>query len=395
MRNVFIVAARRTAIGTFGGSLKDVSAVDLGSVVLKAIIEDSQLASSAISEVILGNVLGAGLGQNVARQVSLAAGLPNEVPAYAVNKVCGSGLKAVQLACQSIALGEAEIIVAGGTENMDQAPYILPKEVRNPGLRMGNAQIVDTMIKDGLWCASNNYHMGITAENVAKRFGITRAAQDEFALESQTRAQLAIQAGLFKSEIVPVLIKDRKETRSFDTDEHPRATSIEVLAKLRPAFDPAGTVTAGNASGINDGAAMLMLASEDAVKALGLKPLARIIGFAASGLEPEIMGYGPVPAIRKLLERSGRSLQQVERFELNEAFASQSLAVVQGLGLSDRMADINRRGGGIALGHPIGASGARILVSLVHGLIQDGQSTGIAALCIGGGQGIAGMIEKV
>lgn len=237
--------------------------------------------------------------------------------------------------------------------------------------------------------------MGITAENVAKRFGITRAAQDEFALESQTRAQLAIQAGLFKSEIVPVLIKDRKETRSFDTDEHPRATSIEVLAKLRPAFDPAGTVTAGNASGINDGAAMLMLASEDAVKALGLKPLARIIGFAASGLEPEIMGYGPVPAIRKLLERSGRSLQQVERFELNEAFASQSLAVVQGLGLSDRMADINRRGGGIALGHPIGASGARILVSLVHGLIQDGQSTGIAALCIGGGQGIAGMIEKV
>ncbi|MCB9495382.1 MAG: acetyl-CoA C-acetyltransferase [Fibrobacteria bacterium] len=395
MRNVYIVSARRTAIGTFGGSLKDVSAVELGSVVVKAILSETGVPASAVSEVILGNVLGAGLGQNVARQVTLSAGLPQEVPAFTLNKVCGSGLKAVQLAAQSIATGEAEIVIAGGTENMDQAPYVMPAAARSPGLRMGNAEIVDTMIKDGLWCASNDYHMGITAENVAKKYGITREAQDAFALESQKRAQAAIQAGVFKDEIVPVLVKERKETRSFEVDEHPRATSAEALAKLRPAFDKAGTVTAGNASGINDGAAILMLASEEAVKAHGLKPLARVVGFAAVGLEPAVMGYGPVPAVKKLMERSGRTLDQIERFELNEAFASQALAVAQGLGLESRMADINRRGGAIALGHPIGASGARILVSLVHGMLQDGQSNGVAALCIGGGQGIAAMIEKV
>jgi len=393
MKTVYIVSARRTAIGTFGGSLKDVSAVQLGKVAVEAALADAKITAADVSEVILGNVLGAGQGQNVARQVALACGL--DVPAFTINKVCGSGLKTVHLAWQAIALGEAEIMVAGGTENMDQAPYVMPKEARFGGLRMGNATIVDTMIKDGLWCASNDYHMGITAENLAKKYGITREAQDAFALQSQQRAQSAIAAGLFKPEIAAVVIKEKKETKTFETDEHPRATTAEALAKLRPAFDPAGTVTAGNASGINDGAAALILASEDAVKRLGLTPIARIVGFGTASVDPSIMGWGPVPAIQNLVKKTGIDLSKVNRFELNEAFASQSLAVAKGLGIEDRNADINVRGGAIALGHPIGASGARILVSLLHGLRQDKQKLGIAALCIGGGQGISAMVEAL
>ena len=393
MKTVYIVSARRTAIGTFGGSLKDVSAVQLGKVAVEAALADAKITAADVSEVILGNVLGAGQGQNVARQVALACGL--DVPAFTINKVCGSGLKTVHLAWQAIALGEAEIMVAGGTENMDQAPYVMPKEARFGGLRMGNATIVDTMIKDGLWCASNDYHMGITAENLAKKYGITREAQDAFALQSQQRAQSAIAAGLFKPEIAAVVIKEKKETKTFETDEHPRATTAEALAKLRPAFDPAGTVTAGNASGINDGAAALILASEDAVKRLGLTPIARIVGFGTASVDPSIMGWGPVPAIQNLVKKTGISLSKINRFELNEAFASQSLAVAKGLGIEDRNADINVRGGAIALGHPIGASGARILVSLLHGLRQDKQKLGIAALCIGGGQGISAMVEAL
>ena len=260
---------------------------------------------------------------------------------------------------------------------------------------MGNATLVDTMIKDGLWCASNDYHMGVTAENLAKQYGINREAQDAFALQSQQRVQAAISGGLFKAEIAPVAIKDRKETRIFDTDEHPRATTAEALAKLRPAFDSAGTVTAGNASGINDGAAAVILASEDAVKRLGLTPLARIVGFGTASVDPAVMGYGPVPAIQSLIKKTGITLDKVQRFELNEAFASQSLSVAKGLGIEDRNADINARGGAIALGHPIGASGARILVTLLHGLRQDKQKIGLAALCIGGGQGISIMVEAL
>ena len=393
MKPVYIVSARRTAIGTFGGSLKDVTAVQLGKVAVEAALADANIPADAVSEVIIGNVLGAGQGQNVARQVALAAGLP--APAFTVNKVCGSGLKSIQLAWQTIALGDAAIVVAGGTENMNQAPYVMPRDVRFGGLRMGDATLVDTMIKDGLWCASNDYHMGITAENLAKQFGITREAQDTFALQSQQRVQAAIASGLFNTEIVPVEIKDRKETKIFDTDEHPRATTAETLAKLRPAFDPAGTVTAGNASGINDGAAAVILASEDAVKRFGLTPLARIVGFGIASVDPAIMGYGPVPAIWNLVKKTGITLDKVQRFELNEAFAAQSLSVVKGLGIEDRNADINVRGGAIALGHPIGASGARVLVTLLHGLRQDQQKIGVAALCIGGGQGISAMVEAL
>ena len=393
MKPVYIVSARRTAIGTFGGSLKDVTAVQLGKVAVEAALADANIPADTVDEVIFGNVLGAGQGQNVARQVALAAGLP--VPAFTINKVCGSGLKSIQLAWQTIALGDAEIVVAGGAENMNQAPYVMPRDVRFGGLRMGNATLVDTMIKDGLWCASNDYHMGITAENLAKQYGITRKAQDAFALQSQQRTQAAIADGLFKTEIAPVEIKDRKETRIFDTDEHPRATTAETLAKLRPAFDPAGTVTAGNASGINDGAAAVILASEDAVKRFGLTPLARIVGFGIASVDPAIMGYGPVPAISNLVKKTGITLDKVQRFELNEAFAAQSLSVVKGLGIEDRNADINVRGGAIALGHPIGASGARILVTLLHGLRQDQQKIGVAALCIGGGQGISAMVEAL
>jgi acetyl-CoA C-acetyltransferase len=393
MKPVYIVSARRTAIGTFGGSLKDISAVQLGKVAVEAALADANIPLDAVSELILGNVLGAGQGQNIARQVALATGLA--VPSFTINKVCGSGLKAVQLAWQAIATGDAAIVVAGGTESMNQAPYVLPKSARFSGFRMGDVTLVDTMVKDGLWCASNDYHMGITAENLAKQYGITREAQDAFALQSQQRAQIAIAQGLFKAEIAAVLIQDRKETRAFETDEHPRTTTAEALAKLRPAFDPQGTVTAGNASGINDGAAALILASEEAVKRHGLSPIARIVGFSTASVEPSIMGYGPVPAIQKLVQKTGVSLDQIQRFELNEAFAVQSLAVSFGLSLQDRMTDINPRGGAIALGHPIGASGARILVSLIHGLRQDRQKTGVAALCIGGGQGIAAMVEMV
>lgn len=393
MNKVYIISAKRTAIGTFQGSLKDLSAVNLAKHLIQSILSDLCITVSDISEVILGNVLGAGQGQNIARQSAIAANLAVEVPAYTLNKVCGSGLKAVQLGYQSIAIGESDIVIAGGTENMNQAPFLLPKEART-GLRMGDSILVDSMIRDGLWCAINHYHMGITAENVAKTYHITREEQDLFAYESQQKAQASISSGLFKEEIVPVSIKDRKETKIFAIDEHPRSTTMEALSKLKPAFDGAGTVTAGNASGINDGAAVIVLASDAAVKRLGISPMARILGFASVGLDPATMGYGPVPAVCKLLTKLQLTLDEIDRFELNEAFAAQSLAVIRGLGLSDRLGDINNRGGAIALGHPIGASGARILVSLLHQLQQDRKSKGLAALCIGGGQGIAAIVER-
>jgi acetyl-CoA C-acetyltransferase len=395
MTEVFIVAAKRTAIGTFQGSLQGVTPVQMGKTVIEALLAESGVAPTAIDEVILGNVLGAGQGQNIARQVSLAAGLPEETSAFTLNKVCGSGLKAVQLAFQAIQAGDAQVVIAGGTENMDMAPYVMPKEARLGGLRMGNATLVDTMIVDGLWCASNQYHMGITAENLAKKYSISREDQDQLAYTSQQRALAAIESGAFKAEIAPVSIVARKETKVFDTDEHPRASTLEQLAKLRPAFDVAGTVTAGNASGINDGAAVVLLASAEAVRQNGWTPMAKLVGFATSGTEPACMGYGPVPAIQKLVAKTGVSLDQVDRFELNEAFAVQALSVVRGLGLEGRMDVINPTGGAIALGHPIGASGCRVLVTLLHGLVRDNQKTGLAALCIGGGQGIAALVEKV
>ena len=394
MNPVYIAAARRTAIGTFQGTLKSTSAVELGRTVVGDLLSSTGLDPKAVDEVIFGNVLSAGLGQNVARQIALKAGLPKTVPAYALNKVCGSGLKALQLAWQALRCGDAEVIVAGGTENMDQAAMLLPKETRS-GLRLGHAQVTDSLIQDGLWCAENNYHMGITAENLAKKHEISREDQDRFACESQQRALAAIAAGRFNDEIVGVPVVERKETKNFATDEHPRASTLEQLAKLRPAFDPKGTVTAGNASGINDGAAACLMVSEAAVKRYNLKPIALVKGFAAAGVDPALMGYGPVPAVEQLMQKTGLRLADVDCFELNEAFAAQSLAVVRGLGLRERMKDINVNGGAIALGHPIGASGARIVVTLAHVLKQRQAKNGVAALCIGGGQGIAVLIERV
>ncbi|NWJ45162.1 MAG: acetyl-CoA C-acetyltransferase [Chloroflexi bacterium] len=387
-----IVSGVRTPIGKFGGTLADTPASKLGAIAISEALRRADIKPDQISEVIMGNVLQAGQGMNPARQATLKAGLPVTVPALSINKVCGSGMKAVILAAQAVQLGDADIVVAGGFENMNQAPYLLLK-ARN-GYRMGNGEIIDSMVNDGLWDVFENYHMGITAENVAKEYDISRQEQDEFALRSQQKAAAAIAAGYFKAEIVPVEIKAKKETVQFDTDEGVRGdTTLEGLTKLKPAFQPnGGTVTAGNASSINDGAAALVIMSRARAEELGLKPLATIRGYASAGVEPRVMGIGPVPASKKALEKAGLTASDIELVEANEAFAAQACAVGKGLGLNGDI--VNVSGGAIALGHPIGASGARILVTLLYGLQRLGKRTGLATLCIGGGQGIAVVVER-
>lgn len=392
MRDVVIVSAVRTAIGSFGGGLKTVSAVDMGALVVKAALEKAGVKPEQVDELIFGNVLQAALGQNPARQASVKAGIPIEVPSFTVNKVCGSGLKCIELAAQAIKAEEADIIVAGGMENMSQAPFA-SKEARW-GARMGDKKLVDVMIKDGLWDAFNDYHMGITAENVAEKYNVTREDQDAVALASQTKACAAIKAGAFKEEIVPVVIKTKKGETVFDTDEYPKeGTTAEVLAKLRPAFKKDGTVTAGNASGINDGAAALVIMSADKAKELGLKPLAKIVSYASAGVDPALMGTGPIPSSQKAMAKAGLKIEDLDLIEANEAFAAQFVACGKTLGFD--MSKVNVNGGAIALGHPIGASGARILVTLVHALKARGLKKGLATLCIGGGQGTATIIEML
>ena len=392
MTEVVIVAAVRTPIGSFGGSLKDISTVDLGSLVIKNAIERAGLEPEQVDEVIMGNVLGAGLGQNVARQMSVHAGVPVTVPAFTINKVCGSGLKAVQLAVQAVLCGDAEVVVAGGAENMSQAPYILPNQ--RWGSRMGNATVVDTMLRDGLTDGFEDYHMGITAENVAEQYGITREDQDSFALQSQKRAVAAVEAGRFKEEIVPVEIPQRRgEPLVFDTDEFPRKdVSLEGLSKLRPAFQKDGSVTAGNSSGINDGAAAVVVMSAEKAKELGVPVLATIKSYASAGLDPKVMGCGPIYASRKALEKAGLTVADLDLVESNEAFAAQACAVAKELNLD--LEKVNVNGGAISLGHPIGASGCRILVTLLHEMQKRDAKRGLVMLCIGGGMGTALIVER-
>ncbi|ACD52338.1 acetyl-CoA C-acetyltransferase [Clostridium botulinum] len=393
MKEVVIVSAVRTALGSFGGALKTVPAVDLGATVIKEALNRAGVKPEAVEEVIMGNVIQAGLGQNPARQSTLKAGLPNEVPAMTINKVCGSGLRAVSLAAQMIKAGDADVIVAGGMENMSAAPYVLPGA--RWGQRMGDAKMVDTMIKDGLWDAFNNYHMGVTAENIAKQWGLTREEQDAFSAGSQQKAQKAIESGRFKDEIVPVMIPQRKgEPKVFDTDEFPRfGTTKESLGKLKPAFIKDGTVTAGNASGINDGAAAFVVMSAEKAAELGVKPLAKILSYGSKGLDPAIMGYGPFHATKKALEEANLTIADLDLVEANEAFAAQSLAVAKDLGFD--MEKVNVNGGAIALGHPVGASGARILVTLLHEMEKRDAKKGLATLCIGGGMGTALIVERL
>lgn len=392
MTEVVIVAAKRTAIGKFGGSLAKISAPDLGAHVVKGLLAETGVASDAISEVILGQVLTAGSGQNVARQTVIKSGLPETVPAFAINKVCGSGLKAVMLAAQAIKAGDSDIVIAGGQENMSASPHVMLGS--RDGFRMGDAKIVDSMIVDGLWDVYNQYHMGITAENVAKQYGIDRAEQDAFALQSQLKAIAALDAGTFKDEIVPVAIPQRKgDPVIFDTDEFVnRKSSAEGLAGLRPAFDKAGTVTAGNASGINDGAAAVLVMSAAKAAALGLTPLATIKSYAWAALDPKIMGMGPVPASRLALQKAGWTAADVDLMEINEAFAAQACAVNKEMGWDTSKINVN--GGAIALGHPIGASGCRVLVTLLHEMKRRGAKKGLTSLCIGGGMGVALTVER-
>jgi len=391
MTEAVIVSAVRTAVGTFGGSLKDISAVELGTVVIKEALERSGVKPEQLDEVLMGCVLQSGLGQNVARQASLNAGVPFAVPCTTVNKVCGSGLKTINMAAAAVSSGEADIVMAGGTENMSAAPYAMQKA--RWGARMGDAPVTDLMVKDGLWCAIGDYHMGITAENIAERYGISREKQDRFALKSQEKAHSAIESGRFHDEIVPVNIPQRKkEPVKFETDEHPRKTSMEALARLRPAFKQNGTVTAGNASGINDSAAAVIIMSRKKASELGLKPLAVIKSYASAGVDPAVMGTGPIPATQKALEKAGWSIDDLELVEANEAFAAQALCVVQELGLDPSIVNVN--GGAIAIGHPIGASGARILITLLYEMQKRDVKRGLATLCIGGGQGIACTIER-
>jgi len=392
MQDVVIVAATRTAVGSFQGSLANVPAVELGAQVIRALLEQTGVDPAQVDEVILGQVLTAGAGQNPARQAAVKAGLPHEVPALTLNKVCGSGLKAVQLAVQAIRCGDAEIVVAGGMENMSLAPYVLPK-VRT-GLRLGHAELVDTMLSDGLWDAFNDYHMGQTAENLVQQYQISREAQDAFAARSQQRAAAAVESGRFQEEITPISIPQRRgEPLLFATDEGIRAdTTAEGLARLRPAFTKDGSVTAGNASSLNDGAAAVLVMSAAKATALGLTPLAHIAAYASAGVDPAIMGIGPVSATRKTLEKAGWQLADVDLIEANEAFAAQALAVGQELGWDDEKVNVN--GGAIALGHPIGASGCRVLVTLLHELRRREGRRGLATLCIGGGQGVALAVER-
>ena len=392
MREVVIVSAVRTPIGSFNGGLAEVSAVELGALVIAEAVKRAGIDANQVDEVFMGNVLQSGLGQNPARQAAMKAGLPIEVPALTVNKVCGSGLRCVTLAAQSIAAGDNEIVVAGGMENMTQSPYLLDKA--RWGYRMGNGKVVDSMVTDGLWCAFNDYHMGITAENVAEKFNVSREEQDAFSLNSQKKAVAAIEKGFFKDEILPVVVKGKKGDVVFDTDEFPKANaSAEGLAKLRGAFKKDGTVTAGNASGINDGAAAFIVMSADKAKELGIKPLAKISGYASAGVDPSIMGIGPIPASRKALERANLTVADLGLVEANEAFAAQ--AIVVGRELQIDPAKLNISGGAVALGHPIGASGARILVTLLYGLKREGKKYGLATLCIGGGQGVAAVVENI
>jgi acetyl-CoA C-acetyltransferase len=390
--DVVVTSAVRTPIGAFSGSLASVPATELGAVVIREVLVRAGLDPGQVDEVIMGNVLSAGLGQNPARQASMRAGLPDSVPALTINKVCGSGLKAVALAAQAIVAGDAEIVVAGGMENMSAAPYLLEKA--RSGYRMGDGTLVDSMVRDGLWCAFDDCHMGITAENVAGDFAVSRADQDAFAAESQRRAGVAITDGVFADEIVAVPVRQRRgDPVPVTADEHPRPdTTVDSLAKLRPAFDAEGTVTAGNASGINDGAAALVVMSRAQADARGVQPLATIRSHASVGVPPRIMGIGPVEAARKALAKAGLTVDDVDLWELNEAFAAQSVAVCRQLGVdTDR---VNVSGGAIALGHPIGASGARILTTLLYGMKRRDARISLAAMCIGGGQGIAMVVER-
>lgn len=392
MQDVVIVAATRTAIGSFQGSLANVSAVDLGAAVIRQLLEQTGLDGAQVDEVIMGQVLTAGAGQNPARQAAIKAGLPHAVPAMTLNKVCGSGLKALHLGAQAIRCGDAEVIIAGGQENMSLSNYIMPGA--RTGLRMGHAQIVDTMISDGLWDAFNDYHMGITAENLVDKYEISREQQDAFAAASQQKAAAAIEAGRFVDEITPILIPQRKgDPVAFKVDEQPRGdTTAESLAKLRPAFKKDGSVTAGNASSLNDGAAAVILMSAEKAKALGLPVLAKIAAYANAGVDPAIMGIGPVSATRRCLDKAGWNIDQLDLIEANEAFAAQSLAVAKDLQWDLNKVNVN--GGAIALGHPIGASGCRVLVTLLHEMLKRDAKKGLATLCIGGGQGVALALER-
>jgi acetyl-CoA C-acetyltransferase len=390
-KEVVIVSAVRTPVGSFNGSLASVKATTLGAIVIKEALKSAGLTENQVDEVILGNVLQAGLGQNPARQAAIEAGLPIETPSMTINKVCGSGLKAVHLATQAILSGDADVVVAGGMENMSQAPYLL--QGARDGFKMGDQKLKDSMISDGLWCAFNDYHMGVTAENLCDKYEISREEQDAFAALSQQKAVAAIEAGRFKDEIVPVEIKTRKETITFDTDEYPKPnTSQEKLSGLRPAFKKDGSVTAGNASGINDGAAVVVVMSKEKAEALGIKPLVTIKANASAGVDPSTMGIGPVPAVKRVLEKARLTLEGISLIEANEAFAAQSLAVDRELQFNKEILNVN--GGAIALGHPIGASGTRILVTLIHEMQKRNAKTGLATLCIGGGQGVATVIEN-
>ncbi len=391
MKEVVIVSAVRTPITAFNGSFANTSAVELGRYVVEEALKRINLDANQVDEVIFGNVLQAGLGQNPARQISINAKIPNSVPAYTVNKVCGSGLKAIHLAAQSIMLGEADVVVAGGTENMSQAPFLLPNS--RWGMRMGNQDVIDTIIHDGLTDAFTDQHMGLTAEILVEKFNMTRQELDEYALLSQSRAENAIKSHRFEDEIVPVKITSKGKESTVDQDEHPRfGLTIENLSRLKPVFKKGGTVTAGNSSGINDGAAALILMSKEKALNLGLPILAKLVAVASAGVEPELMGVGPIPSTKKALEKAKWTIDDIDLIEINESFAAQTLAVVKELKLD--MNKVNVNGGAIALGHPIGASGARILVSLIHEMIKQDKNKGLATLCIGGGQGITMLIEK-
>jgi acetyl-CoA C-acetyltransferase len=391
MEDVVIVAAGRTAIGKFGGTLAKIPATELGAQVIKQLLAKTGIDPASVSEVIMGQVLTAGAGQNPARQAVIKSGLPDSVPASTLNVVCGSGLRAVHLGAQAIKCGDASIVIAGGQENMSASPHVLNGS--RDGFRMGDAKLTDTMIVDGLWDAYNQYHMGVTAENVARKFEVSRAEQDEFALQSQLKAEAAMKAGKFKDEILPVEIASKKGTTVFDTDEYPKhGATLEGLSSLRPAFNKEGSVTAGNASGLNDGAAAVILMSASKAQELGLTPLARIKAYALSGLDPTIMGMGPVPAARACLEKAGWTHEDVDLMEINEAFAAQAVAVNKQMGWDTSKINVN--GGAIALGHPIGASGARVLVTLLHEMIRRDAKKGLASLCIGGGMGVALAVER-
>jgi len=391
MSEVVIVAAARTAVGKFGGTIAKVPAAELGAHVIKGLVAKTGIDPALISEVLMGQVLTAGVGQNAARQAVIKAGLPDMVPAMTINKVCGSGLKATHLAAQAILCGDADIVIAGGQENMSASPHVLNNS--RDGFRMGDAKLIDTMIVDGLWDVYNQYHMGITAENVAKKFNVSRTEQDEFALASQNKAEAAQKAGKFKDEILPLDIVSKKGTIVFDSDEYIKAgTTLDSLSSLRPAFNKEGTVTAGNASGLNDGAAAVMMMSAQKAQQLGLKPLAKVKAYASAGLDPTIMGMGPVPASQRCLQKAGWTHKDLDLMEINEAFAAQAIAVNKEMGWDTSKINVN--GGAIAIGHPIGASGCRVLVTLIHEMIRRDVKRGLASLCIGGGMGVALAIER-